>query len=533
MERRGLEYSHGPDPVVATGKPQTYVDYSGGVNAQAASYLLVENQAKDARNVHTTPQGTFRKRNGFTDLVSDTGISSKLDSLHSLFAVNLATKSFLVAGKTASASSDRIIKIVGTTCTTLKSSLTQNKKWSWVQAPTSSTQGPIYGVNGTDTPQQWDGAAATTSDWTASTGTVPATAKYLNFHTDRIWATGTTDQGRVQYSGLTATTIPGPDPRNWDADGYVELEPDDGEDITGIGSIGPYQLVTKARKCYAITDPASAANKKISDEIGCIAHRSIVETTEGTFFLSEDVGVCVTDGSTVKQLDDRIIPFLRTAASNNPTLMPFCAAFYFQHSYFLSIPYTAAANDLMLEYDLQTKSWWVHSIGSNQFAIIDPAGTPKAYSANPSSPTVQRAFTPASFQDSGSTFTAYFTGPYLAFGDPHIVKRIHEIRVDAVGGLTLSAAEQFSDTYNAIDGAAWEPGAGDTSGTFGADDDLGATDTFAGSGTWGPTSAGTSEWRFPTPLDGMGRSWSLKYSNAANEDFEVQSTTAFVNQRAD
>lgn len=511
---------------MAFGKPQTYVDYSGGVNANAGPYLLAENQAKDARNVRTTPTGSFRKRTGFTDLVSDTGISSRLDSLHSLFPVNLATKSFLVVGKQAAASNDRIIKIVGTTCTTLKSTLTQAKRWNWVQAPLGTgPQGPVYGVNGTDTPQYFDGTAASTSDWTATTGTVPSSAQYLCFHTDRIWATGTTNNGRVQYSGLTSATVPGPDPRNWDANNYVDLEPDDGQAITGVGSVGPYVLVTKARKTYVITDPGTAANRKISDEIGCIAHRSIVETTEGTFFLSGDVGVCVTNGAKVDVIGEPVLPFIQQAATNNPTTIGFASGTYFGHSYFLSIPYNSSANDILLEYDLQAKAWFVHSIGSQQFALSDPAGTPKLYSANPSSTTVQRAFTPNTFADSGVAYTSYYTSAYLAFGNPHLNKRVNQIRVDGSGAWTLSAAEAFTDTYNLIEGSAWETT--DSGGTFG-----GSSGTFGGSGTFAPAAA-ISEYRYPTPLDGVSRAWSLKYTSTDSADWQVFSTTAFVNQRSD
>lgn len=510
---------------MATGKPKSYLDFSGGVDPNAGPYLLAENQAQDARNVHTTPTGSFRKREGFSDLVSDTGLTSRFDSLHSLAAVNLSTKSLLVSGKTASASSDRIAKIVGSTVTTLKSSLTQGKRWEWVQAPSSTgPQGPVYGVNGTDTPQQWDGSASSTSDWTATTGTVPSSAKYLLFHTDRIWATGTSSNGRVQYSGLTSATVPGPDPRNWDSDDYVDIEPDDGQSITGIGSVGPYIVVTKPRKIYAITDPVTGAWKKISDEVGCIAHRSIAETTAGTMFLSEEVGVCVTDGNTVRAIGDPVLPLIRTAATNNPTLLPYAAGFYFQHSYYLSIPYSQTYNDLLLEYDLISKSWWVHSVGSAQFALTDPGGTPKLYSASQSAVTVQRAFTPSTYQDSGSTYTAYFTGPYLIFGQPHLQKRINQIRVDARGNLTLAAATEFTGSYTALEGGAFETT--DSGGTFGLDGN------FGGSGTFGPT-PGTAQWRFFTPLEGHPRALSLKFSNASNEDWEIQGLTVFATARSD
>ncbi len=507
---------------------KTFMDYSGGNNPAAGPYLLAENQCKKSRNVHSTPTGSFRKREGFVNLISNSDLTTRFDSLHSLFAANTASKALIVSGKQAGASNDRIAKIVGTTVTTLKSTLTQGKRWEWVQATASGGQGPIYGVNGTSTPQYWDGTAATTSDWTATTGTVPSSAKYLLYFKDRIWATGTSNQGRVQYSGLSAAAVPGPDPRNWDTDGYVDLEPDDGEDITGIGPVGPYVFVAKPRKCYVITDPASAANRKVSDEVGCIAHRSIVETTRGTFFLSEDVGVCVTDGSKVEQVGEAVLPLIKTAADTNPSLMPYCAGAFFQHSYWLSIPYANAYNDLLLEYDLETQSWWLHDGSISQWGIQDPVGTPLLYVAKSDTAVVQRAFSPGIYQDGGVNYAskAYLESPYYVLGAPHVSKHLNQIRVDGRGVWVLKGADHFTDTYTLIEGVGWETSDA-TSTSFGVENN------FAGAGNFGGTQAGTLEVRYPTPMEGHTRAFSLRYENDDSGDFEIESTTIFATPRSD
>ena len=512
---------------MARGNPIVYSDFSGGVNLAAAPYLLAENQCQDARNVTVGATNSLLKRPG-SSLLSE---PSTLDSIHSLFAVNTSTKSLLAVGKQASASNDRIITIsTGGTATTLKSTLTQGQRWEWVQAPTSGGQGPIYGVNGVDAPQYWDGSGSM-ANWTASTGTIPTGAKYLLYHADTIWATGDPAlPGRVRFSGLTGSAVPGPDPRNWDADNYVDIEPQDGSTITGIGKVASYILVFKPHTTYAITDPSTGAWRQINSGIGCAAHRSIVETQAGTIFLSEDAGVCVTDGSTVTKLGENVDPLIRQAADNNPSALANSCATYRNDSYYLSIPSATSTNDLTLEYHLPTRSWWIHTTTSNQFALLDPDGTPKLYSAHATDNKVLRVLAPDLYTDEGVAYDTYWEGPFWPFGQPHINKRLTQIRMDGAGIWLLYLATTFEGDYELIDGLDWE-----VSTT--------ASTTFGGTGTFGPSpddgtdfgpEAGILERRYPTPgTQGWGRALSLKLTNYDPYSFELYSLTAFARERRD
>lgn len=509
---------------MARGNPVVYSDFSGGVNLAAAPYLLDENQCQDARNVTVGATNSLLKRPGSTLLCEP----STLDSVHSLFPVNTATKSLLAVGKTASGSSDRIITIsTGGTATTLKSSLTQGQRWEWVQAPTSGGQGPIYGVNGTDAPQYWDGAAGSTTNWTASTGTIPTSYKYLLYHSDTIWATGSSSfPGRVKYSGLTSSAVPGPDPRNWNDDYYVDIEPQDGELITGIGKVASYILVFKPHATYAITDVKTGAWRQVNSGIGCAAHRSIVETQSGTIFLSEDAGVCMTDGSNVYKIGENIDPLIRQASEDFPAALANACGTYRGDSYYLSIPTAASTNDLTLEYHLPTKSWWIHTFASNQFALLDPNTTPKMYMTHATDNKVLRAFVPDTYADEDVAFELYWKGPFWPFGQPHINKRLTQIRMDGAGIWLLYLATTFEGSYELIDGIDWEmSGAGASL--------FGGTGTFGGTGDFGPE-AGILEKRYPTPgSQGWGRALSLKVTNYDPYSFELYSLTAFVRERKD
>lgn len=511
---------------MATGEPSVFSDFKGGVNLVAGPYLVEDTEARDARNVHGSVIGSIRKRPGFEKLGTDT-LATLDGPPHSLFPVNLGTKSLLVVAKQASASSDRIVSMsLSGAPTTLKSGLSQGKRWSFVQAPVSGGQGPVYGINGTDTPQYWDGSSGATVNWTATTGTVPINARFLIYHMDVLWAAGDpANPARVQSCGLSGAT-PVPDPRNWDTDYMDEVGPADGQPVTALGSVGPYLLVAKARKLYAMPDFQSRAYREVSSSIGCIAHRTMVETSRGTMFLSEDLGVCVTDGQTVRPISDPVLPLLREAAEANALLFANACATYFQGSYFLSIPAEASHNDLTLEFQLDTDAWWIHTCSSNQFALIDPTGQPVLFSANTSVKQVDRAFVPGVYGDYGEAFSeTFWKSAFLTWGNPHLNKRLREFRVDGLGEWNLFSQETFEDEPTLLDGPVRENDRSDFD--FGGIGDFGGvTDEF------GPA-AGITQRSYPTPSQGWGRAWSLTLTNDDPSPMEVFSLAAFVLPRSD
>lgn len=508
---------------MARGAPIVYSQLNGGVNLEAAPYLLAESQCRDARNMTGTVIGSVRKRDGST-LLDDI---SELDSIHTVFPVNTSTKSLLVVGKRAGASEDRIVSVsTSGTVTVLKNGLTLGQRWSFVQAPTSGGQGPIYGVNGVDAPQYWDGSASSTSNWTASTGTIPTACKYLTYHQDTIWASGASaTPGRVFFSGLTQVgNVFTPDPRNWDNDNWVDIEPQDGETISGLGKVSSYVLVFKPHNTYAIHDPATGAWRGVNSGIGCSANRSIVETKKGTLFLSEDAGVCGTDGSNVWTVGDNVLPKTRAAANSYPASLPNACATYFRDSYYLCLATENSYNDLTMEFDVESGAWWLHTIQANDFALLDPNGTPKLYVAPSSGNDVSRILVDGVSTDNDAAFDAYWEGPFWPFGQPHINKRITQFRADGSGNWVMSAATGFSDTYYVLDEIVWD-GASEFvfggTGTFGAVDD-----------EFGPA-AEISNRRYPTPISGWGRAWSIRIT--ANDEYpmEMFSVTAFTRERRD
>ena len=416
--------------------PLPFTDFSGGINTRDQPYLLDQSQARDLSNLQGTAAGALVKRAGCQTLATTPA------ALTSLFALESITPSYLVgAGGTALYSVS-----AGGTVTPIKTGVTNNASWEFVSAPAVSSQGPLYGMNGTDTPQQWSGSGSTGA-WTATDtgGTVP-NGKYCIYAQNQVFVTGVAaNPSRVYWSGIADPTAW--NPANLNGSGFMDLDPADGEATTGIGTVGPYILVGKPSKLWVITNVATASARKVGSNVGVTSHRSIVETRDGTYFFGGD-NVYVTNGSTVKTISALIIPTL--GAIQPGQYSQICGA-YFNSHYYLSIPLTGLTNDTTLDFDAQLNSWWKHTFASNQFATWTQAGEPYLYSAKSTAPIVEQCFTKGVWQDNGSPFTWTYRGPWSSpvfyrhkwYQTPYYKKRFRQIRIDGYGTVDISTAMNF------------------------------------------------------------------------------------------
>jgi hypothetical protein len=561
---------------MAIGSPVLYADFSGGINLEAGPYLVSESECQDARNVTATNLGSIEKRKGST-VLSDLKISSSnvfSTAPHSLAASNTGTPKLLAVGPYTGGSVDKdaivSVSTAGTT-TVLKDDVRRNTRWEFAQGPegnqslpslsptpyVGTDEGPVYGINGHDTPQYWDGTSNSLAEWTAydleTTAITPHPAKdstILVYHLDKMWAAGDPNfPGRIRSSGININTEL-PDPCVWDPDYTDDVEPFDGQIITGLGKVGPYLLVFKNRKTYVLTNPKNPDYRSVSSSVGCCSHRSIVETTQGTFFLSEDLGVCVTDGSSISTVSDKIQPLLQEIANSQPAALKKAAACYFEDSYYLSVPYNGGTNTVTLEYSLATQSWWIHTLTSNQYTVLDPQGTPRLYSANAQSREINRLFVPNVYYDGtpSTPYISYWQGPYWAWGQPHLNKRINQLRIDGKGTWNISLAETFGDDYEKAEGIEWEQAQVSTTkwGDPASSDLFGDVSTPGGSPITGRLFApqpGITQQRYYTPVEGWGRAWSLRITDGTtpqttevasnSQDLKIYSVAAFTRPRTD
>jgi hypothetical protein len=364
------------------GKPVTFSDFRGGVNKRDAPYLLADTEARDARNVQSGVRGAIRKRDGAI------GFAEPAVPLTSLFAAQDPTFLIGADGVDTIYRIDPAGTVIALSVTALNVGL-----WEWVQAPANGGQGPVWGMSGSRA-VSFDGGTGLLG-WTASAGTLPI-GRYLEYAGGRVWVAHIESGPTLDDPGSYVAWSDIGNPRSWPAANLTGFDPNDGETITGIGRVGPYILVFKPSKCWVIYDTDTSANRPLAENTGAVAHRSIVETDQGTFFLSRDQGVYVTNGSGVDRLPDTLQPVFEAIAHANRHL---AAAAVFDGHYYLSISESGNANTILLDYDLALESWWLHTLPAAQLAVWEPAGEPRLYGAVPGVTRVDRLFVPGRVVD--------------------------------------------------------------------------------------------------------------------------------------
>lgn len=486
--------------------PLPFTDFGGGLNTRDQPYLLNANQARDLDNLQGTTAGALVKRNGLVTL------SAPADTLTSLFAAEATPADCLVgAGGTS------LYSIMSNgTHAAIKTGLTSGLRWEFVSAPVVSGQGPVYGCNGTDTPQQWSGATNTTlaANWTnASGGVAVPNGKYCIYANNQVIISGVAaTPSRVFWSALA-------DPTNWDpasltGAGFADFDPDDGQAITAIAPLGPYIVVFKPRKMWLIADTAAPTIRRVSDSIGCVAHRSVQTGAEGVYFLSEDRGVYVTNGTKLTPISDIIQPTIDKVGNQRSQA---CGVYYGAH-YYLSVAGSGiGANDTVLDWDEHLNSWWKHTFGSNQFVVFHPSQSAELFSAKATSAVVDQCFVPGVWQDNGANFTWAYRGPWQSpvfyrhkwYQTPYYRKRLRQVRADGYGTVDFSLATDFAGLETLWQSNVFASTAG---GTFGASD--------------GTVYGGSDGSLFGAPSLQRARFYSMGVANAFSVVFSATSNTA-------
>lgn len=145
-------------------------------------------------------------------------------------------------------------------------------------------------------------------------GSTNATASYYLYNTDSIFY--------YSYKDLYGN----PKPESYQALGYIPIEPDDGDEASGIGKLGDYWFLGKRNHIYIVSgdDPDDFVYRKLSSSVGVISHWGIANDKDGNIIFPHESGVYLTDGTTTIELS-RDIRNIFTGTGNAP--------FYINKSY--------------------------------------------------------------------------------------------------------------------------------------------------------------------------------------------------------
>lgn len=301
----------------------------------------------------------------------------------------------------------------------------------------SQARGKLYIWNGSQGGAYWDGTTL------ARPGTMPSakgSIYYSSYHiawgtatkTSRIYIYALTDSSDfTNVSGAVvwdSTEVPGATVFAGTGAQYIDIQPDDGDYITGVGVFSDIVIIYKQFATYQMTLDADGVPTitPITRAAGCIAGNSVVAVENDLYFLSRQ-GVRVLGNEAnffsairtnilSKPIDPLILAMLASSYVKS-------SGVYFNNQYILSIPNAAGDLDTVIVYNKQFQAWsrWTDINAATFLRIVDSNNEEKLLFLNTDGTQVYE-FTPDVYNDDGQPIDAYMLSKVFDFKTPDITK---------------------------------------------------------------------------------------------------------------
>ena len=127
-------------------------------------------------------------------------------------------------------------------------------------------------------------------------GTTNATATYYIYNTGSVFF--------YSYIDLNGNSRP----ESFQALGYIPIQPEDGDDASGIGRLAEFWFLGKRNNCYILAgdNPNNFIQRKIPASVGPCSHWSIANDLDGNIIFTHESGIYLTDGTTTIELSKDI-----------------------------------------------------------------------------------------------------------------------------------------------------------------------------------------------------------------------------------
>lgn len=327
--------------------------FGGGVNTGLPPLQIPENQATSISNLIPKQGGAATVRGGR----SAYGLT--LSAAGTLLGAQDTTR--LIAGAAAT-----LYYWNGSAWTSLGAGFTSGAAWDYC-----SFMGYTWLVNG------YEARKLTGTTLSTIGGSPPAGATFVKPHANRLFMLV---NKRLSHSALRK----GEDWTTAQDSGYIDMEPPNGENASALAVFGGKVIVFFDHSFYELygTGPDNFAMIQASNQVGCIAHRTIQEIRGRLYWLGAD-GVYRFAGGVAPQKILQSIkgstfdPIQSQIASLNWSQRTKANAAVLDDWYILAIPTgTNTECDTVLIYDTISNTWWPGDLGGiypRQFVSFNDA----------------------------------------------------------------------------------------------------------------------------------------------------------------
>lgn len=260
--------------------------------------------------------------------------------------------------------------------------------------------------------------------------------RYIISNKDRlVGGYESTAPSRVIWSGGGANNI---DRFHWSiGGGYVDISPNDGDEITGLVDAFDAVIIFKRRSVWQLTFSVGTQGivfpnvSLLTRSVGCIAPKSIRQVENDVLFLS-DKGVyslgrqaTYTSELRTNELSARIRPALE---SMNRDYIATCAATYFDNKYRLAYPSAGSAiNDREIWFDRERGAWvgpMTYPAAPNVYEIFIDGGNELHLVWGDSQDNFVTEYSRGNLSDKRTVITTSLLSKKEFFEDPFLFKRI-------------------------------------------------------------------------------------------------------------
>lgn len=396
-----------------------------GLNNFGAPNLIDNKEWADLQNIQFDESGIVRKRMGYEQY------SASLTNARGLGSLNTVT-----LDQVLTVDNGTFKYTTGTSWTSNTSvAFTANKETNFTQARES-----VYIWNGTEGGSKWDGTNLTRP------GTMPRASFSVWYKGYQVASGVDTQPHRVYFSRVSdesiftnaattlnnSTEVPGATVFSGTGAQYIDVNPGDGDKVTGLGIFSDILIIFKEFSIYQFTLESTGSTVaepnllSITKAAGCVSHKSIVPVENDLYFLSRE-GVRVIGNEAnyfnsirTSLLSQPIQPIIDAMKSSE--LAQSCGV-YFNDEYILTIPDSGGNMNTTIVYNRIFRGWtkWTNTDADSYLKFVDSSNNVLLLFLDTDGTKVQE-FTPGVYSDDGQPIDSYILSKVFDFGNPDITK---------------------------------------------------------------------------------------------------------------
>lgn len=403
---------------------QAIFNPSKGVNSYGAPNLIEDKEWSDLLNIQFDESGVARKRYGFgkwCDALTDSmGLGNLVtDTISHVLTID-----------------NGVFKYSTGTSWATDTSISFQTGYDTVF---TQARGKTYIWNGTNGGSYWDGSTL------ARPGTMPKAAFSVYYGGYHI-ASGVDGQSsRLYIARLTDASIftnvagdPGGQDDSTEVPGatvfagtgaeFLDVQPEDGDRITGLGVFQDTLIVFKQFSIYQFTfdDTGDPVVVPITRAAGCVSHKSISSVENDLYFLSrEGVRVLGNEANFFNAIRTSILSKRLQDLTDAMSEANYkkASSIYFKNEYILSIPDSTGVLTYQIVYNKQFQSWTKWSnINAQAFTKFVNTDNEMFLIFLKESGTQCYTFTPDVYSDDGAPINSYMLSKVYDFKSPDITK---------------------------------------------------------------------------------------------------------------